>query len=285
MEHDSANLPTAIGGYAEAIATDAPADSRAHRNAERMLQASERAASLTRQLLAHSRQQVLAAQSLDLATVVDELGVLLRRLIGKDLRLSIEHADGDLFVHVDRRQIEQVLLNLALTARDALAAEPANGELLVVEDEPMVREIVTATLRRAGCVVEAENGAAALELARRQLSKIALVVTDLVTPRMGGQALATALRQERGERAIHRRAEAEERAVSCDSRKGLPAGAAAVGDSCVEGNAERTTALGFRGRTLLGTAGVRPSPRPGAQVHPRPRVRRRSSRFEIRRMK
>ncbi len=128
VAHDFNNLLTAICGYAESLHSSAPKPSQVERDSQRILDAAERAAALTRQLLAYSRQQVLTPQLHDLTSVVDELGDMLRRLIGEHISLSVEHAQRGLLVLVDRGQIEQVVLNLALNARDAM---PAGGRLAI----------------------------------------------------------------------------------------------------------------------------------------------------------
>lgn len=128
VAHDFNNLLTAISGYAELLLDELPQGGRAQHEARAILGAADRAASLTRQLLAYSRQQVLAPQRHRLAQVVDELGALLRRLIGEHIRLSIEHGDPEACVRVDRGQLEQVVLNLALNARDAM---PTGGTLTI----------------------------------------------------------------------------------------------------------------------------------------------------------
>jgi PAS domain S-box-containing protein len=138
VAHDFNNLLTAIGGYAEALLSGLPAGSVAHQDALEITRAASRAASLTRQLLAYSRQQVLSPSVLDLQQVVDQLGGMLRRLIGEDIRLITRHADGETFVRVDRGQIEQVVLNLVLNARDAM---PQGGTLTVATTPVEVDEV------------------------------------------------------------------------------------------------------------------------------------------------
>jgi PAS domain S-box-containing protein len=127
VAHDFNNLLTAIDGSAESLLMTAREEGT-RRAAQQILQASERAAALTRQLLAYSRQQVLSPQLQDLTAVIDDMGGLLRRIIGEHIRLGITHEQQGLFVHVDRVQIEQVLLNLAINARDAL---PRGGSLSI----------------------------------------------------------------------------------------------------------------------------------------------------------
>jgi two-component system cell cycle sensor histidine kinase/response regulator CckA len=299
IAHDFNNLLTAILGYADLMLTDLAAAAPLRQEIQAIQLAGERAAALTRQLLAFSRQQVLQPELLDLNTIVVILSQLLRRLIGEDIEL-ITLLGPDLgWVKADPGQIEQVVLNLAINARDAMphggtvTIETANVELdanyarqhvgvkagsyvllaisdtglgmdaetqsrifepffttkelgkgtglglamvhgivyqsgghigvysevghgttfkiylpraeeretvarpqpararaptgsetiLLVEDDPSVRELAHTLLRRYGyAVLEAANGAAALELAQHYLGPIDLVITDVVMP-------------------------------------------------------------------------------------------------------
>ncbi len=122
---------TVIFGAADSIRAEVPAGGEAHAHAEQVLDAASRASRLTRQLLAYSRQQVMSPRVVDLTLVVDQMGGMLRRLIGEEYRLTIEHASGSLWVRVDPSQVEQVLLNLLVNARDAMP----NGGAITIRTE------------------------------------------------------------------------------------------------------------------------------------------------------
>ncbi len=128
VAHDFNNLLTAILGYSELLLHGLPAGDPRHRSAEEIQRAAQRAAGLTRQLLAFSRRQVLEPRVLDLNAVVAEMDQMLRRLIGEHIDLvTVRGADLDR-VRADPGQIEQVILNLALNARDAM---PEGGKLVI----------------------------------------------------------------------------------------------------------------------------------------------------------
>ena len=310
VAHDFNNLLTAIGGYAELLVGQLPPDAPASEDAREILLASDRAASLTRQLLAYSRKQMLSPEVLDLRAVVDNLGGMLHRLIGEDVGFVVLQAPGPMTARVDRGQFEQVVVNLVVNARDSMpnggmltvataavdldeafarqhlevspgphvcltvqdtgcgmdeptrsrafdpffttkeqgkgtglglstvygivrqsggsvwlesevgvgttvrvylprlserpvaapspavesAAPTLGGTVLVVEDEPLVRDLVARTLRRAGfTVLLAEHGEAGLQLGQSFDGPIDLLLTDVIMPRMSGPALATQL--------------------------------------------------------------------------------------------
>jgi PAS domain S-box-containing protein len=127
VAHDFNNLLTAINGYAQFL-YDALADESQRAMAAEVVKAGDRAANLTRQLLALSRQQLLAPRLLDLSAVVADMARLLRRLIGEDVELAAAAAPGLWLVEADPGSIEQVILNLAVNARDAM---PQGGKLTV----------------------------------------------------------------------------------------------------------------------------------------------------------
>jgi signal transduction histidine kinase len=125
IAHDFNNLLTAILGFSEMTLTSLP-DGQMRDDVEQILNAGHSAASLTRQLLAFSRKQILQPQVLDLNTLVGGMQTLLRRVIGEDISLVTTLSDGESHINADRWQIEQVIMNLAVNARDAI---PSNGTL------------------------------------------------------------------------------------------------------------------------------------------------------------
>jgi two-component system cell cycle sensor histidine kinase/response regulator CckA len=128
VAHDFNNLLTAIQGYTSLLMNDVgPADPR-REDLEEIRKASERAAALTRQILAFSRRQVADPEPVNLNGVIREMERLLPRLIGEDIVLESALDPGLDAVHADPRQLEQVIINLVLNARDAM---PHGGRLLV----------------------------------------------------------------------------------------------------------------------------------------------------------
>jgi PAS domain S-box-containing protein len=128
VAHDFNNMLSVILGYSELLLERADTDGQVRMQCEEIKRAGDRAASLTRQLLAFSRQQVLEPRVLNLNTSVAEIEKMLRRLIGEDidLRTSLDPTLG--LVKADPGQIEQVIMNLAVNARDAM---PEGGKLII----------------------------------------------------------------------------------------------------------------------------------------------------------
>ncbi|MBI4246528.1 MAG: GAF domain-containing protein, partial [Candidatus Rokubacteria bacterium] len=122
IAHDFNNLITVIGGRAHMLLGQMPAGDPLRRDVDVINATAERAADLTRQLLAFSRKQVLDPKVLDLNRVVAEVAPMLRRLIGEDVELVTALGTGLGQVKADPRQLEQVLMNLAINARDAMAS-------------------------------------------------------------------------------------------------------------------------------------------------------------------
>jgi two-component system, cell cycle sensor histidine kinase and response regulator CckA len=311
VAHDFNNLLTVIRGYAElAMPSDLSGTTAKdlHRKINEIMKASDRAQGLIGQLLAFSRKQLLQPRVLDLNHILLDLGAVLPRLIGEDIHLKIRPGPDLHLIKADPNQIQQVLLNLAVNARDAMpgggtltiqtanaslppAPERRNGTervlltvtdtgtgippdvrsrifepffttkergkgtglglamvygtvtqsgghievhsemgkgttfkvffpptndhtpgpprdappapvehasetILLVEDEPSVRELISEYLNRAGFkVLEAINGSDGLEKAKSHPGVIHLVITDIVMPGMGGRQLAERLKQ------------------------------------------------------------------------------------------
>ena len=128
IAHDFNNLLSVIIGYSELIEGSLPPNDPARKMSEQVKKAGESAASLTRQLLAFSRQQVLELRILDLNAVVRNVEKMLRRLIGEDIDFSTALEQALANVKADQGQIEQVLINLAVNARDAM---PRGGKLRI----------------------------------------------------------------------------------------------------------------------------------------------------------
>ena len=127
VAHDFNNLLTAILGYADLLLDSNPSND-VRNSVSEIRKAGERAASLTKQLLAFSRKQVLQPRILDLNEVLGETDGILRRLLGEDVALEAERAPHLWRVQADPVQIQQVLLNLAVNARDAM---PDGGVLRI----------------------------------------------------------------------------------------------------------------------------------------------------------
>jgi two-component system cell cycle sensor histidine kinase/response regulator CckA len=128
VAHDFNNRLTVIMSYAELLSRQLPKASPLHAHAEQVLESAHRASDLTRRLLAYGRRQVLNAQLFDLNAVVDRMRGLLESLVGENVKLSISLGTNRP-VLADPGQIEQVILNLAINARDAMS----NGGQLRLE--------------------------------------------------------------------------------------------------------------------------------------------------------
>ena len=128
IAHDFNNLLTAILGNTQLLLRELPPGDSMRDDVEEIRKASERAASLTRQLLAYSRRQMLQPEVLDLNVVMAEMDKMLRRLIGEHIDLVAVFAPDLGRVRADPNQIEQVIVNLAVNARDAM---PDGGKLTI----------------------------------------------------------------------------------------------------------------------------------------------------------
>jgi PAS domain S-box-containing protein len=311
VAHDFNNLLTVISGRAHMLMSRLKPGDPMHRDVDLIQKTSQRAVALTGQLLAFSRKQVVQPRVVELGPLVADLAPMLQRMIGEDMELVVEPVQGTGRVKVDPSQMHQVLMNLAVNARDAMpdggrigvsirdvevdeaaalhrpnlppgpyvalavsdtgtgmsaetaahifepffttkeqgkgtglglstvygiveqsrgciqvqseigrgttftihlprveeplpAGPPADAAprlrttsrtVLVVDDEPEVLDLATEILKRVGySVLQAGDGAAALELAARHDGEIHLLVTDMVMPGMSGRDLAGRLR-------------------------------------------------------------------------------------------
>jgi signal transduction histidine kinase len=129
IAHDVNNLSTVILGYAHLAANESPADAGPSDELAQINKAADSIAALTRQLLAFSRRQVLEPALLDVADTIGAIGPAVRSLVGKGVDLVIRHPPPGVTVRADEGQLEQVILNLVLNARDATAA----GDTITVE--------------------------------------------------------------------------------------------------------------------------------------------------------
>ena len=128
VAHDFNNLLTVILGYCRLLLVELEGDTPAREYAEEVLQAAERASALTSQLLAFSRRQVSQPRVVDLNEAVRSMDKILRRTLGEDIELVTVRGENLGYVKVDPGQMEQMIANLALNARDAM---PKGGKLTI----------------------------------------------------------------------------------------------------------------------------------------------------------
>ncbi|MGA7223392.1 MAG: PAS domain S-box protein [Candidatus Acidiferrales bacterium] len=169
IAHDFNNLLMVIQGYADLMTERLAEGDPLRRNAEQIQTASQRATSLTRQLLAFSRKQMLAPKVLNVQSVVVDMEKILRRLIGEDIQLETSSVPDLGLIKADRSQIEQVIMNLAVNARDAmpeggrLTIETANVELDKAAAHPPAvlspGKYVMLAVTDNGCGMDAETQA------------------------------------------------------------------------------------------------------------------------------
>jgi PAS domain S-box-containing protein len=142
IAHDFNNLLTAILGYCDLLVDDFQPGDRHRQDLEEIQKAGNRAAGLTRQLLAFSRKQIIEPKVLDLKTVVSDMQPMLVRLIGEDIRVTL-HLEPELVpVRADRGQVEQIVMNLVVNARDAM---PNGGTLTIATGRVELDEHYAAT--------------------------------------------------------------------------------------------------------------------------------------------
>ena len=167
VAHDFNNILTVIQGHASLLQRCGDLPGPAAKSGQQIAQAAERAAGLTRQLLAFGRRQVMQPKQLDLNEVVSNMSLMLGRILGEDIALQLKYWPEPARVRADASMIEQVLLNLVVNARDAL---PNGGQLVVgvaVTDVPTAHRpyhpearpgrFVRLTVTDSGCGISPEN--------------------------------------------------------------------------------------------------------------------------------
>ena len=138
VSHDFNNLLTAISGYGQILMETIPRnDELSRENIGNVLKAADRAAELTRGLLAFSRKQTICPKAVHIDSLIGNAGMLIQRIIGEDIEFGTDFPDRNLLVEADPGQIEQVLMNLATNSRDAM---PDGGHLCVTAREAVVEE-------------------------------------------------------------------------------------------------------------------------------------------------
>lgn len=143
IAHDFNNLLTAITGYSELIVSELDPASSLARDAEEIKRAAEQAAAMTQQLLAFSRRQVLQPALLNPNEVIEHMEKMLQRLIGENVELVTELAPEIATIRSDRGQLEQVIMNLVVNARDSM---PNGGKITIETDDVSIDETEAARL-------------------------------------------------------------------------------------------------------------------------------------------
>ena len=135
IAHDFNNMLTAITGYSELALRQLPDDHRVRRNIEEIKKAGDRSTLLTNQLLAFSRRQLLRPEVIDLNDVITDTTGMLQRVIGEDIELITELCPHAVNVNADKGQLSQIIMNLAINARDAM---PNGGKLKIATSQAFV---------------------------------------------------------------------------------------------------------------------------------------------------
>jgi two-component system, cell cycle sensor histidine kinase and response regulator CckA len=137
IAHDFNNLLTAISGHCDLLLLRHPMESADYPDLVQISQNANRAAALVGQLLAFSRKQTLKAQRIDVQDVLSDLTHLLNRLVGERVKLRLAHAPDLRAIRADKRQLEQVMMNLVVNARDAM---PAGGIIRIETEAVTLKE-------------------------------------------------------------------------------------------------------------------------------------------------
>ena len=141
IAHDFNNLLTVISGYTEILLRRLGREAEGSKEIAEISKAAEQAARLTRQLLAYSRKQVLEPRALDLNDIVTETQTMLERLIGENIEFSTTLAEDLGSISADDGQIEQIIMNLVVNARDAM---PEGGKLLLETSNVTLADVSTS---------------------------------------------------------------------------------------------------------------------------------------------
>jgi PAS domain S-box-containing protein len=135
IAHDFNNLLTTIAGYSELVWEDVKSNEQLRNDINEIRKATERAAALTQQLLAFSRKQIISPRVFDLNARIIDANRMLGRLIGENIELNLAMSDGPCYIEADPSQIDQILINLAVNARDAM---PDGGNLTISTESAML---------------------------------------------------------------------------------------------------------------------------------------------------
>jgi len=160
VAHDFNNILTVILGHASLL-TMQPLDAKSLASAQQIKEASERAAGLTRQLLAFGRKQLARPRPIDLNLLVGNLSKMLQRLLGEDISLQINFSSEPAMVEADPGMMEQVLMNLSVNSRDAM---PRGGQLIITVkacevDQEHASQLVDARPGKFICLSHVDTGA------------------------------------------------------------------------------------------------------------------------------
>ncbi|PKL39281.1 MAG: hypothetical protein CVV41_21760 [Candidatus Riflebacteria bacterium HGW-Riflebacteria-1] len=171
VAHDFNNLLTVIIGYADLLLGGLPQDDKRRHSVEEILATGNRAAGLTRQLLAFSRRQILNPKVIDLNTAICNIFKMLARLIGENIRLEMRLSPEPCFVKADAGQIDQILVNLSVNARDAM---PQGGSLtvateLLTADEEISLRFPELARKALTCISVSDTGHGLTDEAREHL--------------------------------------------------------------------------------------------------------------------
>ena len=142
VAHDFNNMLTAIMSYSELILADIPANSPQRADLDEIVKAADKAKALTRKLLAFSRQQVLRPARVDLNSTIESLRNMMRRILGKEVQLTLQLGDELWPVTADPIELERVIMNLVINSRDAM---PKGGKLIVETSNVTIDEEYAST--------------------------------------------------------------------------------------------------------------------------------------------